>query len=171
MPQAAAKSGSSDLPPTLGQHLIDRLTDLGVEHIFGIPGDYILGLYKMLERSPIKLVGTTREDSAGFAADAYARVHGIGCLCVTYGVGGLSACNSIAGAYAEKSPVIVISGSPGVDERKQHPLLHHQVKDYDTQYKVFRHLTAASAVLDRPETAFDEVDRVLDVAVRNKRPV
>ena len=76
---------------TIGGYLIDRLQALGVEHVFGIPGDYILTLYKMLEESPIQLVGMTREDNAGFAADAYARVHGLGCVCVTYCVGGLSA--------------------------------------------------------------------------------
>ena len=65
---------------TIGQYLIDRLHALGVRHIFGIPGDYVLGLYKMLEASPIELVGMTREDTAGFAADAYARVSGLGCV-------------------------------------------------------------------------------------------
>jgi indolepyruvate decarboxylase len=63
--------------------LIERLRALGVAHIFGIPGDYVLGLYEMLEASPIELIGMTREDSAGFAADAYARVKGLGCVCVT----------------------------------------------------------------------------------------
>ena len=75
----------------------------------------------MLEKSPLRLVGCTREDCAGFAADAYARVNGIGAVCVTYCVGGLSLCNSIAGAYAEKSPVVVISGSPGLRERVNNP--------------------------------------------------
>jgi len=56
-------------------------------------------------------IGMTREDAAGYAADAYARVHGIGAACITYCVGGLSMTNSIAGAYAEKSPVIVIRGN------------------------------------------------------------
>jgi indolepyruvate decarboxylase len=171
MPHAATLSPTPDPTPTLGQYLIDRLSALGVEHVFGIPGDYVLGLYKMLEHSPLKLVGMTREDNAGFAADAYARVHGLGCVCVTYCVGGLSACNSIAGAYAEKSPVIVLSGSPGMGERAHNPLLHHKVKHFDTQFKVFRHLTVASAVLDRPETAYSEIDRVLEAAVRYKRPV
>src|SRR5262245_25039982 len=81
----AAASGLA----TVGQYLIDRLQALGVEHVFGIPGDYILGLYKLIEESPIRLVGMTREDNAGFAADAYARIHGLGCICVTYCVGGL----------------------------------------------------------------------------------
>jgi len=156
---------------TIGGYLIERLGALGVEHIFGIPGDYILSLYKLIDESPIRLVGMTREDNAGFAADAYARVHGLGCICVTYCVGGLSTCNSIAGAYAEKSPVIVLAGSPGVSERARNPLLHHKVKGFETQFEVFQKITGASAVLDRPETAFSEIDRVLEAAVRYKRPV
>ena len=168
---SATRPGNGRATVSIGQYLIDRIGDLGVKHVFGIPGDYVLGLYKLLERSPLKLVGMTREDSAGFAADAYARVHGVGCMCVTYCVGGLSACNSVAGAYAEKSPVIVLSGSPGLGERAEDPLLHHMVKDFDTQHDVFKDLTVASAVLDNPETAFGEIDRVLEAAVRYKRPV
>ena len=156
---------------TIGHYLIDRLHAHGVEHIFGIPGDYILGFYKMLEEGPIRVVGMTREDSAGFAADAYARVRGLGCVCVTYCVGGLSLCNSIAGAFAEKSPVVVLSGSPGISERDHNPLLHHKVRNFETQLEVFEKITAASAVLDDPWTAFDEIDRVLGAAVRFKRPV
>ena len=166
-------SGSVESPGavTIGQYLIERLGALGVEHIFGIPGDYILTLYKLIDESPIKLVGMTREDNAGFAADAYARIQGLGCICVTYCVGGLSTCNSIAGAYAEKSPVIVLGGSPGVSERAHNPLLHHKVKGFETQLEVFQKITGAWAVLDRPETAFGEIDRVLEAAVRYKRPV
>ena len=157
--------------PTIGEYLIARLRALGVGHVFGIPGDYVLGLYKLLEESPITLVGTTREDCAGFAADAYARLNGLGCVCVTYCVGGLSTANSIAGAYAEKSPVIVLSGSPGMSERARNPLLHHKVKDFNTQAEVFEKITVAWAVLDRPEIAFAEIDRVLAAAIRYNRPV
>ncbi|GAC1475806.1 MAG: thiamine pyrophosphate-binding protein [Isosphaeraceae bacterium] len=156
---------------TVGRYLIDRLQGLGVGHVFGIPGDYVLTLYKLLEESPIKLVGMTREDSAGFAADAYARLNGLGCVCVTYCVGGLSLCNSIAGAYAEKSPVIVLSGSPGLSERARNPLLHHKVKGFETQFEVFEKITVASTVIDDPLTAFNEIDRVIEAALRFKRPV
>jgi indolepyruvate decarboxylase len=156
---------------TVGEYLINRLEAHGVAHVFGIPGDYILGLYKLLQESPITLVGMTREDNAGFAADAYARINGLGCIALTYCVGGLSACNSIAGAYAEKSPVIVICGSPGISERARNPLLHHKVKGFETQFDVFQQITVAQAVLDRPETAFSEIDRVLEAAQRFKRPV
>lgn len=156
---------------TIGQYLIDRLRAMGVEHVFGIPGDYVLTFYKLLSDSPIHVVGMTREDSAGFAADAYARVRGLGCVCVTYCVGGLSLCNSIAGAYAEKSPVIVLSGAPGVSERARNPLLHHKVRNFETQLEVFEKITVAAAAIDDPLTAFAEIDRVLEAAVRFKRPV
>ncbi len=156
---------------TIGGYLIQRLQDYGLKDVFGIPGDFVLQFYGMLNDSPIRVVGTTREDCAGYAADGYARIHGLGAVCVTYCVGGLSLCNSIAGAYAEKSPVIVISGAPGMDERRSDPLLHHRVRDFNTQHDVFEKITVATAVLDDPLTAFREIDRCLEAAVRFKRPV
>ena len=155
---------------SIGDYLIDRLMQSGVRDMFGIPGDYVLSFYAQLEKSPINVVGCTREDCAGFASDAYARINGIGAVCVTYCVGGLSLCNSIAGAYAEKSPVVVISGSPGMQERFNNPLLHHRVKDFGTQFDVFRKFCAATADLNDPTTAFREIDRVLGEVIRYRRP-
>ena len=125
----------------------------------------------MLTHSDIEVVGTTREDCAGFAADAYARVNGLGAVCVTYCVGGLSTTNAIAGAYAEKSPVVVISGAPGMTQRQLNPLLHHKVRDFSTQREIFERITVASTALEDPSRAFEEIDRVLDAAMRYKRPV
>ena len=156
---------------SIGAYLIQRLQDYGIGHVFGIPGDYVLSFYSDLERSPIEVIGCTREDSAGFAADAYARLNGMGAVCVTYCVGGLSICNSIAGAYAEKSPVVVISGAPGMNERSANALLHHMVRDFRTQLDVFEKFTIAGGELSDPLTAFAEIDRVLDAADRYKRPV
>lgn len=155
---------------SIGDYLIHRLREVGVKDIFGVPGDYILSFCASLERSPIRFIGCTREDSAGFAADAYARINGIGAACVTYCVGGLSLCNSIAGAYAEKSPVVVISGAPGLRERSKNTLLHHRVRDFDTQAAMFRQITAAQAVLNDPESAFRKIDRVLETVKRLHRP-
>ncbi|MGE0760588.1 MAG: alpha-keto acid decarboxylase family protein, partial [Pirellulaceae bacterium] len=156
---------------SIGKYLIQRLQDYGIDTVFGIPGDYVLSFYSMLERSPLRVVGCTREDCAGFAADAYARIHGMGAVCVTYCVGGLSICNSIAGAYAEKSPVVVISGAPGLGERVNNPLLHHKVREFHTQLDVFEKLCVAGAELSDPVAAFLEIDRVLDTCYRFKRPV
>ena len=165
------KNAEKESLPTIGGYLIRRLQDYGLKHIFGIPGDFVLQFYNLLEESPIEVIGATREDCAGFAADAYARVNGLGAVCVTYCVGGLSTCNSVAGAYAEKSPLLVISGSPVIAERISDPLLHHRVKDFNTQHQVFDKITIASASLEDPLTAFREIDRCLAAAVRYKRPV
>jgi TPP-dependent 2-oxoacid decarboxylase len=157
---------------TIGDYLIQRLFDYGVRHVFGVPGDFVLSFNKQLEDSPlVEFINTCDEQGAGFAADAYARLQGLGVVCVTYCVGGLKITNTTAQAYAEKSPVVVISGSPGLNERLKNPLLHHKVRDFDTQYKVFQQLTVASTVIDNPDTAFQEIDRVLAAAWRHKRPV
>ncbi len=157
---------------TIGDYLIQQLHAHGVRHVFGIPGDYVLGFYDQLSRSKLlRVINTCDEQGAGFAADAYARVNGLGAVCVTYCVGGLKVANPTAGAFAEKSPVVIISGAPGIKEREKNPLLHHKVRDFDTQKKVFEQLTAASTILDDPQTAFQEIDRVLHAALRYKRPV
>ncbi len=156
---------------SIGQYLIRRLSDYGIRHVFGLPGDYVLAFYSMLEHSPLDLVNCTREDCAGFAADAYARVNGMGAVCVTYGVGGLSLTNSIAGASAEKSPVILISGSPGIAERANNPRLHHRVREWRTQLEVFDKICLASREIVDPATAFRDIDHLLDTAQRHKGPV
>jgi indolepyruvate decarboxylase len=167
--KAPSRSPSFEL--SIGQYLINRLQDYGIADCFGIPGDYVLNFYSMLEKSPIRMIGCTREDCAGFAADAYARIRGMGALCVTYCVGGLSVCNSIAGAFAEKSPVVMLTGSPGLNERVNNPLLHHKVRDFTTQLEVFEKLCIAATELNDPLIAFSEIDRVLDACYRYKRPV
>jgi TPP-dependent 2-oxoacid decarboxylase len=154
----------------VGDYLIERLRAHGVEHVFGVPGDFVLGFMKDLEESPLTLITTCDEQGAGFAADAYARLRGLGAVCVTYGVGGLKVTNTTGQAYAEESPVLVISGAPSLSERRRHPLIHHKVRTYDTQHKVFQQLTAAAAVLDAPENALHEIDRVLGAVLRLKRP-
>ena len=156
---------------SIGAYLLARLHQLGLRHIFGIPGDYVLTLFKLIEESPIMHVGTTREDSAGHAADAYARIHGIGAACVTYCVGGLNIVNAVACAYAERSPVVLLSGSPGLAERVHNPLLHHMVREFSTQREVFEKVTVAAAVLDDPLTAEREINRALAALMRYKRPV
>jgi len=162
----------SDLRQNVAGYLIQRLYDLGVRHIFGVPGDFVLGFYhELIQSNKLKVINTCDEQGAGFAADAYARIHGLGVVCVTYCVGGLKVVNAAAQAFAEKSPLVVISGAPGIKERKKNPLLHHKVRDFDTQQKIFEHLTIDSVLIDNPRTAAKDIDRVLSSAIRYKRPV
>ena len=82
----------------IGDYLIQKLSENGVRHVFGVPGDYVLGFFNMMAHSPLKIINTCDEQGAGFAADAYARVNGLGAVCVTYCVGGLKLANPVAGA-------------------------------------------------------------------------
>jgi TPP-dependent 2-oxoacid decarboxylase len=157
---------------SVSSFLIERLHDHDVRHIFGVPGDFVLGFYQELVQSnKLKVINTCDEQGAAFAADAYARINGLGVVCVTYCVGGLKIVNATAQAFAEKSPLVVISGAPGINERIKNPLLHHKVRDFNTQQKIFEHVTVDSVLIDNPRTAAKEIDRVLSSAMRYKRPV
>jgi TPP-dependent 2-oxoacid decarboxylase len=162
----------SDLGQNVGSYLIQRLYDHDVRHIFGVPGDFVLGFYQeLIQSNKLKVINTCDEQGAAFAADAYARINGLGVVCITYCVGGLKIVNATAQAFAEKSPVVVISGAPGIKERRKNPLLHHKVRDFDTQQKIFEHITVDSVLVDNPRTAAKDIDRVLSSATRYKRPV
>ncbi|MGH8671174.1 MAG: alpha-keto acid decarboxylase family protein [Burkholderiales bacterium] len=166
------KQASVDLKQaTVGSYLLARLHESGVEHMFGVPGDYVLRFYDRLQHSPIRHIGTTREDTAAFAADGYARCRGIGALAVTYGVGALNVVNAIAGAYAESSPVVVISGAPGVREQREDPLLHHRFGPFTFQREIFQRITCATAVLDDAFTAFRDINRTLNALRLHRKPI
>ncbi len=156
---------------TVAKYLLKRLHEIGLKHIFGVPGDYSLDFMDRIIESPIKYVGTCNELNAGYAADAYARLNGIGAAIVTYGVGGFSLTNAVVGAYAEQVPLVIISGAPGTFQRKSHALVHHLTKDYNLQYDVFKKITVDAVMLNNPHSAPIMIDRVLRSCVINKRPV
>lgn len=157
---------------SVSEFLIERLNSAGVKHVFGIPGDYVLDFYaKLCNDDNIEVINTTDEAHAGFAADAYARLNGIGAVCVTYNVGALKIANAVACAYAERSPLVVICGSPGMNERKDDMLLHHMVRSFNCQKEIFEKITCASVVLDDPNTAGFEIDKAFEALKHNKQPV
>ncbi|MDJ0650335.1 MAG: thiamine pyrophosphate-binding protein [Xenococcaceae cyanobacterium MO_188.B19] len=157
--------------PQLAPHIFELLHQQGVQHAFGIPGDFALTLYDALAASKIEPIVMTHEPCVGFAADAYSRIRGLGLAVVTYGVGGLNMINAIAGAYAEKSPLVILSGAPGVQERQLHSLLHHKVKTFDTQRRVYEEVTLYATTLNDPKTADVKIHRALNYAMTFKRPV
>src|SRR6202041_1598960 len=156
--------------PTVGSFLFDYLHSLGVTHVFGIPGDFALPTFRWMQQSKLKIITMTHEPSVGFAADGYARVHGLGVPCVTYCVGGLNMLNTVACAYAEKSPLLVISGGPSPIDRNKDILMHHKVRTFDTQRRIYEEVTCATAVLLDPETAAGEIMRVVTTMVEQSRP-
>ena len=158
--------------PSVAEFLIERLENAGLDAIFGVAGDYCIQFIDQLAQADkIKFINTTDENHAGFAADVYARVRGIGCVCATYNVGALKLCNAVAGAYAEKSPLVVISGSPGLKERNEEFELHHVVKSFDNQLKIFEHITCYSVVLDDATNAGWKIDQALEMLKKYKQPV
>lgn len=154
----------------VGEYLFQRVKELGVRHTFGIPGDFVLPLYQVLERVSIQPVVVTHEPSAGFAADAYARLQGLGVALVTFGAGALNMVNAVAQAYAERSPVLVVSGAPEIRHRRLDALVHHKVRTFESQLTVYREITCAAAALNEPRVALEEIDRVLAAVLRWKRP-
>lgn len=155
---------------TVGSFLFDYLKSKGVGHVFGIPGDFALPTFRHLEQSDLDIITLTHEPSVGFAADGYARVHGLGVALVTYSVGALNMLNSVACAYAEKSPLLVISGGPSPADRKADGLLHHKVRTFDTQRRIYEEVTCATAVLSDPENAAQEIIRVVEEVLVQCRP-
>ncbi len=155
---------------TIASHLANRLQQRGVERGFGIVGDYALRLFADMEEVGFPFLVTADEQGAAFAADAYARLKGLGVVAVTYGVGGLKITNAVAGAWAEQVPLLVISGAPGLKERVGDVLLHHKIRNFDSQLVVFEELTCAQAVIDNPATAADEIDRVITEVLSHQRP-
>ncbi|MDK9717011.1 MAG: thiamine pyrophosphate-binding protein [Trichlorobacter sp.] len=156
---------------TVSTYLLQRLKELGVDHLFGVPGDYVLDFLDQVVESPIEWVGNCNELNAGYAADGYARLNGLGGAVVTYGVGGFSILNAVAGAFAEMVPLVLISGAPPGGRRKTGALVHHLVADYDRQLEIFRKVTVDAALLDDPSTAPQLIDRLLAACVSRKLPV
>jgi indolepyruvate decarboxylase len=168
----AATPGTRVSAYTVGDYLLDRLAELGVSEVFGVPGDYNLEFLDHIVAHPdIRWVGNANELNAGYAADGYARLRGISAVVTTFGVGELSAANAIAGSYAEHVPVVHIVGGPSKDAQGSRRALHHSLGDGDFEHflRMSREITCAQANL-MPATATREIDRVLSEVREQKRP-
>jgi indolepyruvate decarboxylase len=157
----------------LARVLLSALKEHGAREVFGIPGDFALAFFKQIEDSGIlPLYTLSHEPAVGFAADAAARFHcRLGVAAVTYGAGALNMVNAVASSYAEKVPLVVISGAPGAAERRNGFLLHHQTKTLDSQLAMFGEITCDQAVLDDPARAPADIARVLRSCLTHSRPV
>ena len=157
----------------LAESLLLALKQHGARQIFGIPGDFVLPFFKVIEESAIlPLYTLSHEPALGFAADAAARISGApGVAAVTYGAGALNMVNAVAGAFAEKSPLVVISGGPGRGESGSGWLLHHQAKRLDSQLQIYCEITCDQTRLDDAARAPADIARVLASCLRDARPV
>ncbi|HEX5757344.1 MAG TPA: indolepyruvate/phenylpyruvate decarboxylase [Arenimonas sp.] len=157
----------------LGLSLLHALKAHGAREIFGIPGDFILPWFRQIEDSGVlPLVALSHEPALGFAADAAARMNcGIGVAAVTYGAGALNLVNAVAGAYAERSPLVVVAGCPGEVEAHAGLMLHHQVRSVDSQLRIFREITCDQVRLADAEAAPEAIARVLRSCREYSQPV
>ena len=157
---------------TVADHLLDRLAEAGVRHLFGVPGDFTLAFLDHVEAHPsIEWVGCANELGAGYAADGYARLGGLGALSTTFGVGELSAIGAVAGSYAEHVPVLHVVGAPTTAVQAAGRATHHTLGDGDFGHfaRMTAEVTAAQAVLSA-ETATEEIDRVITAVLERRLP-
>jgi indolepyruvate decarboxylase len=178
--------GSAQAQPAnvpVADYLLRRLSQHGVKHLFGIPAKTCEALYRATETLDVKPVVTSSDLEAGYAADGYARMRGLAAIAVARGVGTLSLANAIAGAYAERSPVVLINGGPSPGELNQQRNLgilysHSAGKLPDnansrdsTDLIVFRELCAHAIRIERAADVPDLVDNALAIAMKRSRPV
>ena len=158
---------------SIASALLGALQEAGAREVFGIPGDFALPFFDALEADGrLPLFTLSHEPSVGFAADAAARIRcAPSVAAVTYGAGAFNIVNAVASAFAEKSPVVLISGAPGANERVSGLLLHHQAKTLDSQFEMFRQVTCDQARLDDPSRAGTDIARVVASAQRYSQPV
>jgi pyruvate decarboxylase len=159
---------------SVGEYLGRRLEQVGVRHYFTVPGDFNLVLLDhLLKNSNLQMIGCCNELNAGYAAEGYARSNGIGAFVVTYSVGGLSALNAVACAYAEGLPVVAISGGINSDSEADGCIIHHALGEvrYDYQRQIYAHVTAGAFAVRRLEEAPMMIDRAIETALRSRKPV
>ncbi|MEA1652112.1 thiamine pyrophosphate-binding protein [Nitrospirillum sp. BR 11164] len=168
---------------TVSDYLIQRLHEAGLRDVFTVPGDYVARWFDYIDDparnpdTPLTRLGCRSELEAGYAADAYTRLRGIGCAAVTYGVGAFSLVNPVAGSYVERLPVVAISGSPGTAStdrpfaRTYKILLHHATSNYRADRDAYQHITVAAEIIRDAAHAPAEIDRALGLALAYKRPV
>ncbi|KAH8423789.1 alpha-keto acid decarboxylase family protein [Aspergillus melleus] len=160
-------------PVTVAEYLFQRLHQIGIRAVHGVPGDYNLAALDYLPKCGLHWVGNCNELNAGYAADGYARVNGISALITTFGVGELSALNALAGAYSEFVPIIHIVGQPHTKSQKDGSLLHHTLGNGD--FNVFTRMSSGISCATGNLIETHEVATLIDNAIREcwvrSRPV
>ncbi|RYE71642.1 MAG: alpha-keto acid decarboxylase family protein, partial [Hyphomicrobiales bacterium] len=161
---------------TVGQYLADRLHELGLRHLFSIAGDYsIQWITRYAATTGIEVVAEVNELNAGYAADGYARLKGIGALCTTYSAGALCAVNALAGAYVERVPIVLINGAPSIKRTLTFEQTgfssHHFISGRETDLQVFEYITSAAVRVDSPEIGPMQIDYALTQCITERRPV
>lgn len=159
---------------SVGQYLASRLASIGIKEYFAVPGDYnLILLDEILKNQSLQMINCCNELNASYAADGYARINGVAACVVTFGVGGLSAINGIAGAYAENLPVIIISGAPNTNSIQRREDVHHTTGTTDHSYvrRIFKEVCATTQCIISPDKAPLQIDYAIEKAISLSKPV
>lgn len=169
-PGVPSRTGADPAGPAAASHVrnggdlvVESLTALGAECVFGLPGQHALGLFDALRRSALRYVGLRVENNAGFAADGYARTTGTAApLFLSTGPGALTALAALQEAAAASVPVVAVSSqipSAGLGGSRRgflHELVDQQASFRDIAKSVHIARTASqipSALADAWESA------------------
>jgi TPP-dependent 2-oxoacid decarboxylase len=158
---------------TIGNYLATRLEQIGIKHYFMVPGDYnLILLDQLLANKNMEQIGCCNELNASYAAEAYARVNGCGAVVTTMNVGSFSALNGVAGAYAERLPVIFVASGYNTNDASASHLLHHSLgtHDFSYQYEMFKYVTCAAVRIVVPSDAPSMIDHAIRSALRERKP-
>ncbi|ANP52871.1 indolepyruvate decarboxylase [Streptomyces griseochromogenes] len=161
---------------TVARYLALRLAELGITHLFGVPGNHLGPFLTTLRaEGDIEWVGTPTEGGAGQAADAYARIHGVGAAAVTYSVGAFNLLNACGGAYVEQVPLIAVNACPPYEQwqnfRAVGLLTSHMSPRAESNLDVYRQVTVDAQVISHPGLAPAQIDTALTACVSERRPV
>ncbi len=158
---------------TVGSYLAKRFEQMGIEHHFIVPGDLNLVLLdELLKNKNLEQVGCCNELNAAYAAEGYARAKGAGAVVTTFNVGAFSAINGIAGAYAERLPLVFVSGSYNTNDPIRGNIPHHSlgILDLNYQFEMIAKVTCDAAQILHEKDAPYLIDRVILNALRNRLP-
>jgi indolepyruvate decarboxylase len=158
--------------PTVAEYVLTRLAQLGIDKVFGIPGDYAFSIDDAVEQIPsLEWVVCANELNAAYAADGYARIRGAAILTTTYGVGELSAINGVMGSLTHRVPVFHLVGMPSERLQVQNLITHHNLGDtnYSRFVPISSTATGVSAILT-PTNCVEELERVIREALRLSKP-
>ncbi|MFJ8047772.1 thiamine pyrophosphate-binding protein [Streptomyces luteogriseus] len=161
---------------TVARYLALRLAELGITHLFGVPGNHLGPFLTTLRaEGDIEWVGTPTEGGAGQAADAYARIHGVGAAAVTYSVGAFNLLNACGGAYVEQVPLIAVNASPPYEQWQNYRALglltSHMSPRAESNLEAYRQVTVDAQVVSHPGLAPGQIDAALTACLSERRPV
>ncbi|NEW69710.1 thiamine pyrophosphate-binding protein [Streptomyces rhizosphaericus] len=161
---------------TVARYLARRLAELGITHLFGVPGNHLGPFLTALRaEGDVEWVGTPTEGGAGQAADSYARLHGIGAAAVTYSVGAFNLLNACGGAYVEHVPLIAVNACPPYEQWQNYRALglltSHMSPRRESNLDAYRQVTVEAQVISNPGLAPGQIDAALTACLSERRPV